>query len=1057
VSVRTWPLLVVSVMLALSVSAGARELPVRFFSIVDGLGDNRVKRIVVDSRGLLWICTGSGISRFDGSVFENFGLPQGLPFPAINDLIETPDGDFWLASNGGGVIRLRLSQAPHRYDAVAISAEPTSNRVNRLFRGPDGIMWAATDGGLFRMTNGADGRVAFVRVGLQRRGHPDEMVQVWAMAADREGSLWVGTRFGLVRLLPNGRIVSYPVRRDLENDDVFSLLYAPEDGVLWIGHRSGLVIFRPPQADVYSSEPGESPVEDLSLVRIMAGPAKSLDGPTELPHTGGRGLRFNTSHRGATPTVLDLVRRSSGAIRIVAPGGVWEWAHGRFATIDDPRLPTTLVATADDRDGNAWFATRAGGLIRVARYGFLTFRESDGLGPIVGRLFENRDGHLIVVSQDWRVSRFDGEAFHTVRVNVPAAVQRAGWRGDQSVIEDRTGDWWVATSAGLLRFSHVRSIDDLATRVPRVYTIRDGLPENGVGRVFEDSRGDIWSGGLNPGRAVLTRWDRPSGRFQRYSDTDGLRPFNSPTTFSEDRDGHVWITFRDGGIARYDGSRFRLLTEANGLPPGAIGAALFDQAGRFWCAGGLAGLYRIEDPHHEPLQPIFVVTPTQLRGPLISRIAPDGSGDFYATSAQGVVRIDGASTGGASGSARIAAVYTTNDGLAGSELVAAYADRRGRLWFSTTQGLSYLDPQRGWRGSVPAIRIAGLRVAGVDEPVSPAGEDLVSGLELTPGRTQLEIVFFGTSFGIGDTLSYEYRLVGASNDWSAPSPLRSVMFSNLAPGSYQFEVRAISAAGARSPQPARVAFRVLPPIWRRWWFETAATLLVLGAVTGFERYRAANRREISRAREERLAELEQVRRRIAADLHDEIGSSLTQISILSEVARQQGARVLPELNRPLGAIATSSRELVDAMSDIVWAINPAKDHLADLTQRMRRLAADTFTATNMTFRLELPPPDLEMTVGANTRREVFLIFKEGINNIVKHAACTDVVVKLGIDGHGLRLELHDNGRGFDPLVPSDGHGLASLRNRAAALGGTFSVVSAPGAGTSMTLHLPIAT
>ena len=197
--------------------------------------------------------------------------------------------------------------------------------------------------------------------------------------------------------------------------------------------------------------------------------------------------------------------------------------------------------------------------------------------------------------------------------------------------------------------------------------------------------------------------------------------------------------------------------------------------------------------------------------------------------------------------------------------------------------------------------------------------------------------------------------------------------------------------------------------------------------------------------------------RIAADLHDEIGSSLTQISILSEVARRQGAQVLPELSRPLATIAASSRELVDSMSDIVWAINPAKDHLADLTQRMRRLASDAFTAGNTAFTLDLPPSEREIKLGANVRREVFLIFKEAVTNIIKHAACSEVSVKLAIESGVLRLELLDNGQGFDPRTPTDGHGLASLRNRAAALGGTLAVVSTPGAGTAITLDLPIAT
>ncbi|HJZ76618.1 MAG TPA: two-component regulator propeller domain-containing protein, partial [Vicinamibacterales bacterium] len=364
----------------------------------DGLPDNRVKRMLVDSRGLLWICTGSGISRFDGSVFENFGLAEGLPFPSINDLIETADGDFWLASNGGGLIRVRLGSSERRYEATPISAEPTSNRVNRLFRGSDGTIWAGTDGGLFRMTTDG-GQVAFARVVLKFRGHPDEAAQVWSMAEDHEGALWAGTRFGLVRLAPNGRIVSYPLRRDLENDDVFSLAYAPDDDVLWIGHRTGLLAFRVPALDAAAVAPAAQPVEDDSLTRIVLSPPQALDVPTELPRTPGGGVYFDTARPNAPPAVVDLERSASGTIRFLTPGSVWEWTRDRFAAIHDPRLPPALVSAADDREGNLWLATRAGGLIRIARDGFLTFRESDGLGPEVASVFENQNGDLIVVSR----------------------------------------------------------------------------------------------------------------------------------------------------------------------------------------------------------------------------------------------------------------------------------------------------------------------------------------------------------------------------------------------------------------------------------------------------------------------------------------------------------------------------------------------------------------------------------------------------------------------------------------------------------------------------------
>jgi hypothetical protein len=139
------------------------------------------------------------------------------------------------------------------------------------------------------------------------------------------------------------------------------------------------------------------------------------------------------------------------------------------------------------------------------------------------------------VSEDWRVSRFDGEAFHPIRVNMPASVQRAGWRANEHVLQDHAGDWWFATRVGIVRFSGITRTDDLALAVPRVYTTADGLAQDDVTRLWEDSRGDIWIVSLIPGREVLTRWNRASGRFQRFSDSDGLRPFNALKAFMRTR------------------------------------------------------------------------------------------------------------------------------------------------------------------------------------------------------------------------------------------------------------------------------------------------------------------------------------------------------------------------------------------------------------------------------------------------------------------------------------------------------------------------------------------
>jgi len=213
---------------------------------------------------------------------------------------------------------------------------------------------------------------------------------------------------------------------------------------------------------------------------------------------------------------------------------------------------------------------------------------------------------------------------------------------------------------------------------------------------------------------------------------------------------------------------------------------------------------------------------------------------------------------------------------------------------------------------------------------------------------------------------------------------------------------------------------------------------------------------LQKVREERLRELEQVRRRIAADLHDDIGSSLTQISIFSEVLQQRIDKSNERVLEPLEFIATSSRELVDAMSDIVWAINPQKDFLSELSGKMRRFAADVFTARNIDFTYTAPTTD-NIALGANLRREVFLIFKESINNIVKHSSCRRVEIELKIENSELYLRLYDDGRGFETDATTDGHGLVSMKQRAAGLNGILEIVSGKASGTITTLVVPLTT
>jgi signal transduction histidine kinase len=340
-------------------------------------------------------------------------------------------------------------------------------------------------------------------------------------------------------------------------------------------------------------------------------------------------------------------------------------------------------------------------------------------------------------------------------------------------------------------------------------------------------------------------------------------------------------------------------------------------------------------------------------------------------------------------------------------------------------------------------------VAGVAQTVSEVGEVAPASVTMSPDRNQIEIGFFGFSFEVGAPLRYQYRLEGAQADWSAPTDLRRVNYARLAPGGYRFIVRAVRADGAVSTSPAGVSFRVLPPFYARWWFITLVAATVGAAALVLYRARVAQ-----------LLRVERVRARIATDLHDDIGASLSQIAILAEVARERLSHPPPgpapaesAAAEPLARIAETSRGLVDSMSDIVWAINPEVDSLSDLVHRMRRFVEDTLGAGDVEVVFRAPESAADLRLGADVRREVFLILKESVTNIAKHAHATRVAIDVESDRRRVWLRIADDGRGFDPGVATDGNGVASMRRRVAALGGRLVIESAPGRGTTITLDI----
>jgi signal transduction histidine kinase/streptogramin lyase len=1024
----------------------AERLPIKTFTVADGLAHNEINKIVRDSRGFLWFCTADGLSRFDGYVFTNYGTAQGLPHPYVNDLLETRTGEVWLATNGG-LVRFNPRGIPGKGIVYANDAPPDAQpmfsvvmpddsdrrarAVNVLFEDHNGTIWCGTMKGLFRLER-ADKRFTLRPIDIGMPNQFSEQSIVSDVLEDQQGSLWVASPSGLYRRWPDGSFARYTIRDGLPGDYLHDLLM-DHAGRLWVATRSpGFFSFT-------ADETHKPPIVTRA---------------------------FATKEGLPSEWVFQLFESSNRKFWCATAAGLAEFfpdgdEHGQHFHSFNERNGLAyhdITAVNEDVGGNLWLGSYAGAM-KLARNGFTTYDQQDGLDQVFS-IFGNRQGgvcfrgqllgdgarsvfegakldllHPYMGKHVTRYGCFDGQSFTWF---LPDAFRHidTGWVGEGLTLQTRNGEWWFGTGAGLYRFAAADNLSEIKRARPlAIYDIRNGLASPQVFRLFEDSRGDMWVSSIGVVNG-LAHWDRASGTMREVNNAAGLPASKEDLAhaFAEDRAGNIWIGF-SSGLARYQQGSFAFFTTNEGLPSGGIAQIYLDHGGRLWLASARSGLIRVD--HAESERPAFVsyTTAQGLSSDLTSAITEDLKGHIYVATGRGLDELDPAS-------GRVKH-YTTAEGLASGSLVAAFCDRFGTLWFGTTKGLSRFVPLSEDVKAAPAILITKMSVAGSLQRVSAFGETEMSLPQMSASQNQVQIDFVGLSFAPGEVLRYQYKLEGADSDWSAPTEQRTVNFANLAPRSYRFLVRAVSSTGNISSAPASVTFTILPPIWRRWWFVSLAVLAVALAVYALFRYRVA-----------RLLEVANIRTHIAADLHDDIGSNLTRIAILSEVAHSQLGNNSPNVESPLLSIANISRESVASMSDIVWAINPKRDTLLDLTQRMRRFATEIFSPRGIEFQFHAPEVDDDLKLGADVRRDFFLVFKEALNNVVRHSACTSASIDFQVERSWLVLTVRDDGRGFDPEIASEGQGLLSMTRRARGLGGELQVHSKPGEGTEICLRVP---
>ncbi len=387
--------------------------------------------------------------------------------------------------------------------------------------------------------------------------------------------------------------------------------------------------------------------------------------------------------------------------------------------------------------------------------------------------------------------------------------------------------------------------------------------------------------------------------------------------------------------------------------------------------------------------------------------------------------------------------YNQNDGMIENDCFIICELQNGDIASGHLQGISILNRgQKLLSGHVPQLQFTEIRIRDRELPAS-----VTRSVTLKYGESPVQIRFASIDFFNAENISYSYKLSGASNEWVQLGNNNTVSFYELPPGSYRLLVNVVNAYGMQNNDPIELNIEIQAPFYLTWWFRLLSLVLTGGVIYSFYRVRSQKREE-----------LERIRARISRDLHDDIGSTLSSINILTRSAKKR----LEEndhhtLTDSLEKIGDRTGRLLDNMNDIIWSVKPENDSLESLLARMREYASTILEAKKITFDFDFPVTATNESLSLDIKNNIYMIFKEAVNNCAKYSECSHVSVKFDFNNGSLLLIVSDNGKGFNTSVDATagslgGNGLQNMKKRAAESGGVLEINSGEGHGTTVTFR-----
>lgn len=946
--------------------------------------------------------------------FERFSVDEGLPQSTVGAIVQDHDGFLWLATQDGLVRYDGYEFLTFRHDPDDPATIP-GNDVSALLVGRSGDLWVGSDQGLSRLRN----------------HDRSSILDLSDLRSDADSAFVL--RIGFEPYELDARPTTRP---GLRTQVAASGLREDDTGHVWIWSTAGLDVWDPATDSILpSSEVGlPIPARESPIPAEIESELRSIDGWDS--RRVGRWLQDSKG-------VVWIGLADPWELLRFVPGERSVQTFRHDPTDGESLGAGEVFALIEDGSGILWVGTGRGGLNRIVEHD-LTF---DYLG------------------------------------NTPEAPDALVSNYIAGISSDATGALWVGTDVGLQRVGGSDAADERF--VPRGDD-PGGLSDPAVRAVLVDRRGAVWVGA----GGVLHRRDEATTRFERIEPAAGEMFVDAALT--EDREGWLWATFlsREEGMVLYridpETAQFLERHVISARIPYSLGSGPVTQTlhraldGTVWIGTWEWGLFAL-DPETGVARHYLHVPgdATSLSHDIVHHVTEDRRGTLWVgTRGGGLSRYDA--------DADAFVHYRSSDGLANDVVYGILEDDDGFLWISTNQGLSRFDPvtesfrnfdvadglqsnefnryafQKTADGELifggingitrfnpsrtepndapPLVALTSVSVGNRPVAVGPAASSLGE-LRLAHHQNLISFDYVGLHFASPRQNRYSYRLEGVEDDWVDAGTRRFVSYANLDPGEYTFRVRAANSDGVWSEQEVALAIVVLPPFWATWWFIAMVVVAAASLLFAGHRFRVAT-----------LLREEQMRTRIARDLHDDVSATLSSVAFFAEAIRSDiGGLERPRAERFLGLISGSAREARERISDIVWAISPEHQSWESLMARIRRYASDAFDSNSIRHHIVLPHTVLLKPLPPDRRNQFWLIFKELVANATRHSECTLVRIELSARGKRISFSFADDGVGFDPTGEATGEGVSNIRARAAALDAVIELETSLGRGTRWTL------